>query len=508
MAEQTSNRFLVRGKRLRVATIATAYFPDPGQLFAYELVRRMCNRIGAEMCVAASEPADPTQCDPRAKAWLEHGLFSPPSDLVHAADLAHFRRTRPEAVDRLFDELAHALGRNRAQVADLPEVKIGISLARLLEAWAPDLLVSFYSFAGSLWAHTAARLLDVPRVWITYTADQDRPADLLSTSIHSRYADLVVTRSSAHRIALGEQKDDHWIDMDMYRWELQWSGRVASLLGGRARAASRQDLGPTSAYRRRTPAPTPPAGITPFVVLGSERTGSNLLVEMLLNHPRAHASGELFNTRQIEDGALDVVLPEGTSAAELIELRKSDPPACLDRLLQAAAERGFAACGFKLLYYHGLAVDRIVEHLLAMPSLRVVHLVREDALARWISQARAERSDRWWSATERPSHQPPRAIELDPRETLLRLESNRQLEDLFRALFADHPWLELSYEQLASDLDAQMVPVQEFLGLEPQRLVAESKKTGVEDPRLLVSNWDQLVAAFADTRWRGLFPPR
>ena len=508
MAEQTSNRFLVRGKRLRVATIATAFFPDPTQLFAYELVRRLCDRIGAEMCVAASEPADPTQCDSRAKAWLENGLFSPPSDLVHAADLAHFRRTRPEAVDRLLDELAQALGKGKAQVADIPEVKIGISLARWLEAWAPDLLVSFYSFAGSLWAHTAARLLDVPRVWIAYTADLDRPENLLLTSIHCRYADLVITRSSAIRIALGEHKGDHWIDMDMYRWELQWSGRVARLLGGRTRAASRQDLGLASAYRRRTPAPTTQAGAKPFVVLGAERTGSNLLIEMLATHPRVHASGELCNTRAMEADKLDVLLPEGLDEAEMLELRRTDPGAAFDRLVQAAFARGFTTIGFKLLYYHGLAVDRMVEHLLAMPSLRVVHLVREDAVERWISQARAERSDRWWSATERPSHQPPRSIELPPRETLVRLEANRQWEELFRALFADHPVLELSYEQLASDLDTQVLRVQEFLGLEPRPLVAESKKTGIEDPRQLVSNWGQLVEAFTDTRWRGMFPSR
>lgn len=508
MAEQTSNRFLVRGKRLRVAAIATASFPDPTQLFAYELVRRLCDRLDAEMCVAASKPSDPIQGNASSKAWLENGLFSPPSDLVHATDLAHFRRTRPQAVERLLQELSTALEVDPDAVSNLPDVRIGISLARWLECWAPDLLVSFHGFAGSLWAHIAARLLALPRVWVTYTAEPDRPAELLLNSLHCQHADLVVTHSREVRQGLGRGDADGWLDMHMDEWELQLSQRATTMLASRVPARARADLGPLAAFPFATPSPAVPPQITPFVVLGAERTGSNLLNEMLLTHPLAHASGELFNTRQIEDGKLDVVLPKGTSAAELIELRKHYPPACFDRLLQAAAQRGFAACGFKLLYYHGLAVDHIVEHLLAMPALRVVHLVREDALERWISQARAESSDRWWSATERPGHQPPRAIELEPRETLVRLECNRQHEDLFRALFAGHPWLELSYEQLASDLDAQMVPVQQFLGLEPMALVADSKKTGVEDPRLLVSNWDQLVGAFADTRWRGLFPPR
>ena len=508
MAEQTSNRFLVRSKRLRVASIATSSFPDPGQLFAYDLTRRLCNNLDAELGVAASTPSDPTCCDASAKAWLAHGLFSPPSDLVHTTDLAHFRRTRPQAVDRLFDELAQALGTARAQVGEIPDVKIGISLARWLEVWAPDLLVSFHGFAGSLWAHTAARLLALPRVWITYAAEPDRPADLQVNSLHCQHADLVVTANREVSRSLGLGDADGCLGMDMLDWELQLSSRVSTMLASRVPAGARADLGPKAAFPKSATPRSTPQGITPFVVLGAERTGSNLLIEMLLTHPRAFASGELFNTRQIEEGKLDVVLPKGLLPAEIIELRKIDPPACFDRVVQAAAKRERTACGFKLLYYHALAVDHVVEYLLAMPSLRVVHLVREDALERWISQVRAERSDLWWSATERPSHQPPRAVELDPRETLVSLEFNRQLEDLFRALFAGRPWLERSYEELASDLDAQMVPVQQFLGLNPQPLMADSKKTGNQDPRLLVSNWGQLVEAFSDTRWRGLFPPR
>lgn len=508
MTEQTANRFLDRSRPLRVAAIATARFPENEQVFAYEMVRRQSDWLDAELRVAASETSDPTATSARTKAWLGHGLFCPASDLVQAADIAHFRATQPRRLDQLVDELAGFLHKTRDEVLGVFEVRLGVSVARWLQAWAPDVLYSFYGYAGSLWAHIAARLLAVPRVWVTFESGPDDLGSLLVNSLHAQKADFVVTRNPATTQGLGGESGatSRWLDMEVDDWEAKLARRVAERLQRSEPARTRADLGPRAAFAGKAETSTRGSKTTPFLVAGAERTGSNLLVEMLSSHPRVQAYGELFNTEQIEQGKLDFDLPAGVDRDEILALRLQSPGACHERLHQAASGLGVATCGFKLLYYHGLAENRIVEHLRALPDLRIVHLVREDAVARWISQMRALRSGSWWSSQADGQKPRAEAIELVPAETLLGLEFNQQMVERFRATFRATPILELSYEKMTADFDGAVHRVQRFLGLPPERLVGVSKKTGERDPRRSVSNWPSLVDAFADTRWRGLFP--
>lgn len=518
MTEQTANRFLDRSRPTRIAAIATARFPENAQVFAYEMVRRQADWLDAELRIAASETSDPTTTEARTKAWLGHGLFCPASDLVQAADIAHFRATQPHRLDGLVAELAGFLRKGQDEVLGVFEVRLGVSVARWLQAYAPDVIYSFFGYAGSLWAHIAARLLDVPRVWITFEAGPDDPGQLLLNSLHAQHADLVVTRSAAMADQLGRDRADspRWLDMEVDGWEAQLARRVASAASRRVRAQTRADLGPRAAFTSSAATPQKPSTAAPFLVAGAERTGSNLLVEMLSSHPRVQAYGELFNTEQIEQGKLDFELPAGLETAEILDLRLRSPAACHERLHDAAARLGVAACGFKLLYYHALAENRIVDHLRASSRLRIVHLVREDALARWISQVRAMQSGSWWSAKDSAANgdatngeaakRSPVQLELDPATTLLGLEFNQQLVERFRATFRTTPTLELSYERMTADFDGTLERVQRFLGLPTERLVGLSKKTGERDPRRTLANWPALVDAFADTRWRGQFP--
>jgi len=387
------------------------------------------------------------------------------------------------------------------------EVRLGVSIARWLQAWAPDVLYSFFGYAGSLWAHIAARLLDIPRVWVTFEGGPDDVGTLLLNSLHARHADFVVTRDAATTTALGGEAgpSPRWLDKEHSEWEAKLARRIADRLRRQEPARTRADLGPRAAFAGKAETSTRGSKATPFLVAGAERTGSNLLVEMLSSHPRVQAYGELFNTEQIEQGKLDFELPAGVDRDEVLALRLQSPAACHTRLHQAASTLGVATCGFKLLYYHGLAENRIVEHLRALPDLRIVHLVREDAVARWISQMRAMRSGSWWSAQSDGQKPRAEAIELNAAETLLGLEFNQQMVERFRATFRTTPILELSYEKMTADFESSVHRVQLFLGLPAERLTGLSQKTGERDPRRSVSNWPALVEAFADTRWRGLF---
>jgi hypothetical protein len=65
--------------------------------------------------------------------------------------------------------------------------------------------------------------------------------------------------------------------------------------------------------------------------------------------------------------------------------------------------------------------------------------------------------------------------------------------------------LEISYEQLASELEITSMRVLQFLGAELRPLAAQSQKTGDKDVARSIANWDELVQAFTDTRWQDQF---
>jgi hypothetical protein len=217
-------------------------------------------------------------------------------------------------------------------------------------------------------------------------------------------------------------------------------------------------------------------------------------------------AGELFNTRMMAEDRIDTHLPTGIDPVALLEPRKRDPAACLDRVLAAGHANGAAAAGFKLLYVHALACNPVVDHLLSLPGLRIVHLTRECRLARLVSHVRAELTDTWWIAAD-PTAAPRRtaAIDLDPTATLWDFEWQELLEERLRATFAGHSSFELSYEQLSGDLQGQAERVLDYLGVEPHPLQVHSVKGGERDPRRWIANLGQLHLAFAGTRWQSMF---
>lgn len=516
MRQRKPNRFLDRTKPVRVAAIVTARFPEENQTFAYEQIHRQSLLLDADLRFFACETTDPRYAAGRTKAWLGLGMVTPPSDLVHAADVDHFRRTAPERFDRLLHDMAEIGGMPSDDLLQIQHVRIAISVARWMKAWAPDVLYSYYAIEGSLWAHVAATLLDIPRVLVHYglrDGEVNTAAPLLPLHVRDALAIVVPSPGVADqlRTRFGPTVDAKLVCMETTPvWESELARRVAAHLRKRPPSAERTDLGAKASFLTAPLTLGGPPPITPFLIGGAERTGSNLLVDMLDSHPHVVSAGELFNTRLIEERRLDTQLSLELDAAEVVALRTASPAACHSHILDKARARGARACGFKLLYYHAQAENRIIDHLSTLPELRVVHLLRQDALARWISQVRAESSDAWWSGAQPTTGKRPGRIVLDPFQALLSLEFTEQAAERFHATFAVQPnvrMLELDYEEMVADFDGTAARVQELLGMDRHPLLVQFQKMGEKEPRAQIDNWDELVDCFADTRWRHLFQP-
>jgi LPS sulfotransferase NodH len=127
-----------------------------------------------------------------------------------------------------------------------------------------------------------------------------------------------------------------------------------------------------------------------FVIVGAPRTGSTLLVKTLNSLPGMCCHGELLgsqNVRGYEDGFDLVDASKSERAARLQRLlleRNSDPVG----FLQKALSSDNAASGFKALYSAFLDPrwNDARTWLLAMPDIRFIHLTRNNALRRFVSE--------------------------------------------------------------------------------------------------------------------------
>jgi LPS sulfotransferase NodH len=245
---------------------------------------------------------------------------------------------------------------------------------------------------------------------------------------------------------------------------------------------------------RSTPAPTTEPELR-FVIVATERTGTNLLVSLLNQYEKCFCGNELFNPVTIRRDIIpwhDIEEPEH---ARLIALRRVDSVKFWDELCVISLSRGIRVVGFKLMYHHALKEASLLEHLLTDRSIRIIHLTRRNLLRRLVSEKQARTTDQWavkFGANVDPA---PR-VEVTMHDLVGSIRSTEARQAEFDSMFSDHRVLRLIYEDLAEKPQRVAERAAEFLGL-PQRLtppVVVHQKTGVDDLSQALTGFDDLRA--------------
>lgn len=265
-----------------------------------------------------------------------------------------------------------------------------------------------------------------------------------------------------------------------------------------------------------------------FMVLGSARTGSNLLLSLLSAHPHIKTYGELFN--------LDM-LPQ----ASLLEAL-DDPATFLRQRVYQTHKPEITAVGFKMFYDHltrdyfrklidvsdaspqlqekyaqfshfietNYAWDVLEERFRAAwdflrddQSLAVIHLKRRNTLHTLISLKRAYMTSQWWSLKSSSQTIPP--VHLDPEECCRYFEKLSNAAAEADAAFAQHPKINVIHEDLIENQQDTMQQVFAFLKVPHKSVATRMKKQNLAPPRETVSNYDELKSYFKNTRWEVFF---
>jgi hypothetical protein len=226
---------------------------------------------------------------------------------------------------------------------------------------------------------------------------------------------------------------------------------------------------------------------TRFLLLSSPRSGTHMLRTALNRHANIVSLAEMFNPDLIEKELYDVSTPATAILRE--HIFREYPPE-------------IAAVGF-ILHRGGAPIGRwegIWPELEADLALRVILLHRHDLLRRFLSHCIMRERRRSGRGDFVPE---PRRYE--PSE--LQAEFERYEGELagFRRRFADHPMLQVSYEELCSDYDATIARIELFLGVGQRPLTPGTRRNPPRPAERLVTNFDELAAAFARSRWAWFF---
>lgn len=265
-----------------------------------------------------------------------------------------------------------------------------------------------------------------------------------------------------------------------------------------------------------------------FMILGSARTGSNLLLSLLSAHPQIKTYGEVFN--------LDT-LPE-ENLREALE----DPIKFFLQKVCKAHRPEITAVGFKMFYDHltsdylqkpvdvSNAAPKVHEKLAGFSrfvennypwevlderfratweffrtdrSLKVIHLKRWNMLYTLVSLKKAFSTGQWWNLKSSPQITPP--IHLDPEECCRYFEKLDNFVTEADSTFADHPKIDVTYEELTAKQEDTLQRIFVFLNVPCIPVTTRMKKQNLASLRETIDNYDQLKRYFRQTRWNIFF---
>lgn len=250
-----------------------------------------------------------------------------------------------------------------------------------------------------------------------------------------------------------------------------------------------------------TAAPEPPVR---YILTCVARTGSTMLTTCLQQHPDVVAHGEVFGPR----GPLAFY---GVHYAQrppledaLVELRDRDPVRFLYDFVFRAGHRRAVGCKLKYEELALPAYDVVATALRADTDVKVIHLVRDNLLERYLSQHIAvEVTNVFNVQTEAP-----------PEKVVVRLDAERCEEDFARTArrqewtrrtFQGHETLELTYEELVADTEAVQNHVADFLGVERRPVAARTRRLRRDPLDEVIENFDELARHFEGTEYERFF---
>lgn len=216
-----------------------------------------------------------------------------------------------------------------------------------------------------------------------------------------------------------------------------------------------------------------------FVIVSSGRSGSNLLVSLLNSHENVEAHGELFR------------FLNGDSSLK----RWNEIFNYKNKNIQTA--------GFKLFYYHPFDGENtdIWNILQSDKSIKIIHLIRENRIRVYVSLMVANKTGKWRNKSGKAKSIEDKRISLDADEFIKWAEQKEKYETDTRKKFKDHPFFEVSYENLVRNRETVFDNLLTFLGVSKMKLHSALRKQNSEKLEDLIVNYDEFKQVILKSKY-------
>lgn len=238
----------------------------------------------------------------------------------------------------------------------------------------------------------------------------------------------------------------------------------------------------------------------PFIIVKGHRTGSSFLATQLYSHPDIICLPEIFHPDRVVLGPDHKVCNKD----ELKKWRSSHPQEFIEKVLNGKYRHNIKAVGFKLLYEDARGPDRPAwKWMQENTNLHVIHLIRDNHLAQFISLRQAMIRGRWNAKTRIDTS--PIRVSLPVEQCEVMFERTDTWIKSTQMRFSSHPFMEVHYDKLTTDTAKELHSVQEFLGVEPQKLSSGLNKLSPWPLSESIGNYDALKKHFSGTKWARFF---
>jgi LPS sulfotransferase NodH len=226
-----------------------------------------------------------------------------------------------------------------------------------------------------------------------------------------------------------------------------------------------------------------------YVLLFQGRTGSSYLTELFWCDPRIRARGEHISVIRERGGGAD---------EQLAGARGALMPPLFGR---------HAVVGFKVQLHEVLDTEAFADVLRAAKA-RVLYMQRRNKVKLTASELmgwRLFRATGKWNIHRDEDRLPPARVEVEEFRAAFdeRERKEKRLAAFVRRLGL--PTLEIFYEDLQKDEKGTLARVFGHFGLSPRPLKARMVKNNSDDLRAVLSNFDELRAAYAGTPHQAMF---
>jgi LPS sulfotransferase NodH len=187
----------------------------------------------------------------------------------------------------------------------------------------------------------------------------------------------------------------------------------------------------------------------------------------------------------------------------MVQIRNSDPVKFIDEIVFSPMPKRVKAVGFKLFYTVAHIRQEkfrcVFQHFKEMDDIKIIHLKRRNILRMHLSVKIALRQKKWLFGQEDQVDQSP--VFLDYDELLNDIMKYERWKKEYDAFFENNQKIDVFYEELVSNFESEVVRIQKFLNVEPQRLKTIYKKQTTAPLSRLILNYNELKKRFEGTPW-------